>query len=185
MLEGETEVPTEAELRALQAGALEPWYLRMAAPSFAGPIDPVDVHPRSVRAQRLSWEIDGPVVRVEIESPVPGSVPVEAGELYARVEVGPQTYAIPLDATPIGFSGERSIDVVLDVAPRSVRVSVYSDRFSAGARRGRDEHDVDETRRRMEAFAQARAARATAVTAPESYADPAAPFAVELDYLEA
>lgn len=185
VLEGETEIPTDAEIAELQDRVLESWQVRMAGAPMTGPIDPAEVHPRSIRATTVSWKIDGPRVDVDIESPASGSMPIAAGELFARVEVGDRTFAIPLDATSDGFAGSRSIDAVLDVAPSKVRVSVYSDRVSAGGRTGRDAADIDAARERIQVFAEARLERVSAVgSSPDAYADPAAPFAVELDYLE-
>ncbi len=184
VLEGVTEIATDAEMREFQESSRGLWHVQMTSRSV-GLIDPLDVHPRSVRASTVSWEVDGADVRVVIESPAAGSVPIRAGELFARVEVGERTFAIPLDATPAGFEGSRSIDAVLDVARSKVRVSVYSDRVSAGGRRSREEADVEATRAALQEFAEARAARAsTPSPSAEVYADPVAPFAVELEYLE-
>ncbi len=175
-----TEFTTDAELQHASSLVLEPWPWSMSTKA-SSPVDPIDVHPRSLRASRVRWEVDGPIVRVEIESPVPGSLPIRRGELYARVELGDQTYAIPLEPVPSGFAGERTIDAVFDVAKSSVRVSVYSDRVSAGARRGRSEEEIVRTREWLEDFSRRRAERAAA---PADFGDPAAPFAIELEYLE-
>lgn len=179
--EGVEELVTSEEFARDVERLIESWSVRLPDREYWSTIDPVEVHPRSVRATLVSWEIRGASVRVEIESPVAGSIPLEPGELYARVEVGDRTYAIPLDASPTGYVGERTIDAVFDVAKSSVRVSVYSDRVSAGARRGRSEEEILRTREWLEDFSRRRAERAAA---PADFGDPAAPFAIELEYLE-
>lgn len=183
--EGATaETSTLAEILASRTLVREPWDITMDGRPKTAPLDPLEVHPRSVRAGHLSWRRDGTMLHVRIDSPYAGSVPIAPGELFARVEFGSETYAIALEATPEGFAGRREIDT-LDHSVNDIRVSAYSDRISAGGRRGRAETDVDATRAVLQAFADSRAASAVAATTTAAdVSDPAGPFAVELAYLE-
>lgn len=143
-------------------------------------IDPLEVHPRAVPAEAALWWNDGKRIRVEIAARA-GSLPVEPGELFARFEVGEETYAIPLERTAGGFQGERKIAAVLEAWPVDVRASIYSDRFSAGGRRARGSADVEETWHLIRAISAARATIADSLEAALE-PSPAAPFAAELDY---
>lgn len=185
--EGEKVVQTYAELEQelTQVFVVKSWAPMMGGAERKSPIDPFEVHPRSLRAGVLRWQFKGDALHVEIESPEPGSISLGDGELFARVQVGNETYAIPLDPTERGYAGERRIENALRSPLDRIKVSVYSDRFSAGGRTGRPEEEVRATRGLLQRFAQARAELATSAR-PSSHLtrDPAAPFAVELKYLE-
>lgn len=185
--EGEKAVQTYAELERelVAAAAPRPWARLMGEAGRRPPIDPFEVHPRSLRATVLTWRFTGDALHVEIESPEPGSIALGGGELFARVEVGDETYAIPLDEAERGYAGERRIEKALSAPLNEIEVSVYSDRFSAGGRTGRRADDVAATRSILQQFAESRAALATgALSDSDAGTDPAAPFAVELTYLE-
>lgn len=167
---------------------LEPWALTMSGfeQQRTIPIDPVEVHPRSIRTTHFTLSRSDATLRIDIESPEPGSVPIDLGELYARVEFGDETYAIALRPTPEGFTGERELQGSLDHSLKDIRASIFSDRYSTGGRRGRTEDLVKETRAALQSFADAReSVTATISDARSPYEDPAAPFAIEVAYLEA
>lgn len=124
------------------------------------PVDWTSVHPRqlspAVDAIRFGIRAEGNqyVIEVLVDAPAGWvSVPVEEGELYARVALADGVEAVPLVAVPGGFRGEGLIDDATGAV-----ATVYSDVYGAGGRDATDPGEVMDVRRGVTEIARARLA---------------------------
>lgn len=106
--------------------------------SGSGPVDWTEVHPRQFSAQdsAVSWSVDvtgdRPVVVVSVSAPADEvTIPVEPGELYARVEADGalRAAAFEYDSSAESFVARCAVET-----GSGALVSVYSDLYGSGGR---------------------------------------------------
>jgi len=177
------------DLRAAIDDGRQSEYALAAGDSFAGmftetsagsePVDWTAVHPRQLSADSdaLTWEFDTggeeAVLVVVASAPVAEvSVPIEPGELYARIEMDGEVYAAAFEADPAGERHVARWIVPSGRAAAAPLVTVYSDLYSSGGRVAASAEEIDVVRATVMAVATRRAAdvrNGTAAVAPYAF----------------